>query len=216
MDQEQIDLWNGEAARFDDDPDHGLRDPVVRARWRTLLTELLPPPPARVADLGCGTATLTVLLADEGYAVDGVDFSPEMVRQATVKADCRPEVAVIRGDASDPPLEPSAYDVVLCRHVLWTLPDPEAALARWAKLLRSGGRLVLIEGSWSTGAGLTAAATVALVEATGLTAYVIPLEEPAYWGREIDDERYVVVAGVRADSAATSDLPKQRHRGESR
>ena len=216
MDQEQIDLWNGEAARFDDDPDHGLRDPVVRARWRTLLTELLPPPPARVADLGCGTATLTVLLADEGYAVDGVDFSPEMVRQATVKADGRPEVAVIRGDASDPPLEPSAYDVVLCRHVLWTLPDPEAALARWAKLLRSGGRLVLIEGSWSTGAGLTAAATVALVEATGLTASVIPLEEPAYWGREIDDERYVVVAGVRPGSAATSDLPKQRHRGESR
>jgi SAM-dependent methyltransferase len=194
VDREQIDLWDGEAATFDDDPDHGLRDPRVRAAWRTLLTGVLPTPPARVADLGCGTGTLTVLLADEGYAVDGLDFSPEMVRRATAKTGGRPEVTVVRGDASDPPLEQAAYDVVVCRHVLWTLPEPAAALARWVELLRSGGRLVLIEGSWSTGAGLVAAETVALVEAVGLEAQVTALDDPGYWGRETGDERYVVVA----------------------
>ncbi len=207
MDHEQVDLWDGEAATFDDDPDHGLRDPGVRAAWRSLLTGLLPTPPARVADLGCGTGSLSVLLADEGYAVDGVDFSPEMIRRATAKADGRAEVTVTRGDASDPPLERASYDVVLCRHVLWIMPHPVTALARWVALLRPGGRLVLVEGSWSTGAGLTAAETVELVEVTGLGATLTRLDNPAYWGRETGDERYVVVA---------RGLPKQRQSGELR
>ena len=116
----------------------------------------LPPIPGRVADLGCGTGTLSLLLAEEGYAVDGVDFSPEMVRRATAKAGSFPGTSFVVGDAADPPLRGGAYDVVLCRHVLWALPDPAAALARWVELLAPGGRLVLVEGSWSTGAGLTA------------------------------------------------------------
>ena len=207
MDREQVDLWDGEAATFDDDPDHGLRDPGVRAAWRGLLIGLLPTPPARVADLGCGTGSLSVLLADEGYPVDGVDFSPEMIRRATAKADGRADVTVTRGDASDPPLERAAYDVVLCRHVLWTMPNPAAALARWVALLRPGGRLVLVEGSWSTGAGLTAAETVELVEKAGLGATLTRLDDPVYWGRETTDERYVVVA---------RGLPKQRQSGELR
>jgi SAM-dependent methyltransferase len=95
-------------------------------------------------------------------------------------------------DASAPPLEPATYDVVLSRHVLWALPEPAAALSRWVDLLREGGRLVLVEGSWSTGAGLTGAETVALVEGTGRAATLRPLSEPRYWGREISDERYAV------------------------
>jgi precorrin-6B methylase 2 len=51
--------WDAEAARFDEEPDHGLRDPEVRACWRTLLLSALPPAPARVADLGAGTGSIT-------------------------------------------------------------------------------------------------------------------------------------------------------------
>ena len=75
-------MWDAEAPGFDDEPDHGLRDPLVRDAWRSLMRSVLPPIPARVADLGCGTGTLSLLLAEDGYAVDGVDFSPEMVRRA--------------------------------------------------------------------------------------------------------------------------------------
>jgi SAM-dependent methyltransferase len=82
MTQEQ---WDIEAASFDDEPDHGLADPRTRAAWRDLLLGALPPVPARVADLGCGAGTLTRLLTDEGYAVDGVDLSPEMIRRARAK-----------------------------------------------------------------------------------------------------------------------------------
>jgi SAM-dependent methyltransferase len=184
--------WDAEAGTFDDEPDHGLADPQCRAAWRDLLLGALPPVPAQVADLGCGTGSLSLLLAEEGYAVTGVDFSPAMVERARAKAGDVLELHV--GDAADPQLPPSAYDVVLCRHVLWALPDPAAALERWTGLLAPGGRLVLVEGRWHTGGGLTADQTVALLAAAGRTAELRPMPEPVFWGGEIDDERYLVVS----------------------
>ena len=85
-------------------------------------------------------------------------------------------------------------DVVLARHVLWALPDPSAALARWVRLLRPGGRLVLVEGRWWTGGGLTAAETRRLLgpHATRVTTW--PLTDPVYWGGPVDDERYLCEA----------------------
>ncbi len=185
--------WDAEAGAFDEEPDHGLHDPVVRDAWQSLLRSLVPPIPSRIADLGCGTGTLSLLLAEDAHQVDGIDFSPEMIRRAAAKAGTFPGTSFRVGDASAPELPPAAYDVVLCRHVLWALPSPAEALSRWVELLAPDGRLVLVEGSWSTGAGLTADQTVELVEGAGLSASVQPLTETVYWGRRIDDERYVVV-----------------------
>jgi len=192
--EDDVRMWDGEAAAYDEPADHGLLDPAVREAWRDLLLGVLPAAPARVADLGCGTATLSLLLADEGYRVDGVDFSPAMVRLARAKIAGRADVTVTEGDAAAPPLAAGSYDVVLCRHVLWALPDQAAVLLRWAELLAPGGRLVLVEGNWVTGAGLSADATLALLEAAGRPGVVRHLTEPAFWGHEITDERYLVVA----------------------
>jgi SAM-dependent methyltransferase len=186
-------LWDAEAETFDDEPDHGLRDPVVRDAWRSLLRSVVPPAPSRVADLGCGTGSLALLLAEEGHQVDGVDFAPEMVRRAVAKAGSYPGVTFAVGDAASPDLPRAAYDVLLCRHVLWALPSPADVLARWVDLLVPGGRVVLVEGVWSTGTGLAAEAAVALVEGAGLTPSLRPLPDPAYWGKPIDDERYLVL-----------------------
>ena len=95
----------------------------------------MPPIPSRIADLGCGTGTLSLLLVEEGHRVDGVDFSPEMLRRAEAKVGSFPGTRFLLGDAADPPLSPGEYDVVLVRHVLWALPDPAAALLRWIELL---------------------------------------------------------------------------------
>jgi len=197
MTSSERDFWDAEAATFDDEPDHGLRDPQVHDAWRNLLVGLTPPAPARIADLGCGTGTLALLLAEEGHRVDGIDLSPEMVRRASAKAGTFPGVGFVVGDAGEPPFATGAYEVVLCRHVLWALPDPEAAVARWMDLLTPTGRIRLIEGQWSTGTGLTAERTTALVEEAGLTASVRLLPDTVYWGKRIDDERYVVVGRRR-------------------
>ena len=188
-------LWDREAPTFDEEPDHGLGDEVTRDAWRTLLLGVLPPAPARVADLGCGTGTLAVLLAEDGYAVDGLDVSPEMISRARAKAEVADvDVDARVGDANAPDLERAAYDVVLSRHVLWAMDDPAAALRRWLGLLAPGGALVLVEGSWSTGAGITAEEAVALVRGTGREAELRRLPEAVYWGKEISDDRYLLLS----------------------
>ena len=81
------DDWDTSASHYDEEPDHGLLDPLVRAAWRGLLVAALPPAPAVVADLGCGTGSLSVLLAEEGYVVCGLDSSPAMLELAAAKAE---------------------------------------------------------------------------------------------------------------------------------
>ncbi|GAB3392047.1 class I SAM-dependent methyltransferase [Humibacter soli] len=183
-------LWDDAAETFDDAADHGLADPRTRAAWRDLLLEALPGAPARVADIGCGTGTLTRLLTDAGYLVDGLDFSPEMVRRARQKV---PEARFVIGDAAAPGLDRAGYDVVLCRHVLWAMPDPALAVRRWVELLKPQGVMVLIEGRWGS-AGLTAREAQRIVLGSRREASVRSMSEPIYWGKVIDDERYMIAS----------------------
>src|SRR3954469_22004877 len=187
--------WDDQAATFDDEPDHGLRDQSVRAAWTDMLLARLPRAPADVTDVGCSTGTRAVLLAQAGFRVRGVDLSRNMVATAVAKArGAGVTAAFARGDAASPPYAPASTDVVFARHVLWALPDPAGALERWVALLRPGGRLVLVEGRWSTGAGLPAHECRALVLRKRREALVERLDDPALWGRPVDDERYVLLS----------------------
>jgi SAM-dependent methyltransferase len=190
--------WDTQAADFDDAPDHGLLDPAVRAAWVQLLAPRLPGAPARVADLGCGTGTLSVLLAERGHLVRGVDVAPEMVRRAQAKAlAAGVDVSFMVGDAAVPAWPPATCDLVISRHVLWAMDEPGAALNRWLALLVPDGQLLLIEGLWHNGAGLAAADTLALVCERADAVTLTRLPDPALWGGPIRDERYLVEARRR-------------------
>lgn len=84
------------------------------------------------------------------------------------------------------------------------MPDPQAALENWALLLRAGGQLLLIEGKWSTGAGLTANQTFSLLRQLGGDTELHKLDDPALWGRHITDERYLTITRS-ANGASGSD-----------
>lgn len=188
--------WDAEAAAFDDEPDHGLRDPIVRAAWADRLQGWLPECRCDLLDLGCGTGSLSLLAAERGHRVTGVDLSPAMVDLARAKLSGH-DAVFLRGDAARPPVGEQRFDVVLARHVLWTLPDPHSVLRRWAGLLRPGGRLVLIEGVWGTvtPVGIAADLLTALLTPLARDVRVEPLTDDArLWGRVVEDERYAVVA----------------------
>lgn len=205
--------WDAAASDFDAEPDHGLRDAEVRQAWAELLRAYLPPPPASVLDLGCGTGSLSVLLAELGYAVTGLDFSPAMIALAEAKAETRAEtkaggarrqVAAGRRptfhvmNAAEPAFAAESFDVLLCRHLLWALPAPTQVLTRWAALLKPGGRLLLIEGRWHTGSGLPAAEITVMLPAALLLVGGQDLRvNPVYWGKPVGDERYILVAAKR-------------------
>ncbi|MBB4938298.1 ubiquinone/menaquinone biosynthesis C-methylase UbiE [Streptosporangium album] len=204
--------WDAAAPSFDEEADHGLRDPLVRAAWAERLRSWMPHSPADVLDLGCGTGSLSLLLAEQGHRPVGVDLSSLMVEQARRKlAAAGFDCTMMTGDASDPPAEAGhSFDVILVRHLLWTLPDPEGALRRWIGLLRPGGRLVLVEGRWQVPeSGQTyAAGSASLPWLGGVSAERLllalrplaaelrtePLTDPDLWGRPIHDERYAVIA----------------------
>jgi SAM-dependent methyltransferase len=191
------DDWDAEAARFDDEPDHGLADPAHRAAWRDLLLAALPPVPARIADLGCGTGTLSELLVEQGFEVTGLDFSPVMLDRARAKV---PQARFVLGDAARAAGIGGDYDAIVCRHVLWALPDPATVLSRWADLLLPRGRLLLIEGRWHTGGGIRGTEALGLLADRFTDVTLRRLSEPVYWGGETGDERYLAV-GVRSAAA---------------
>jgi SAM-dependent methyltransferase len=189
--------WDEQASSFDEAPDHGLRDEEIRSAWASLLAPLMPPVPARIADLGCGTGSLAILLAQAGHIVSGIDVAEGMVTRARAKAaDAGIDADFEIGDAMSPPWPPATFDVVLARHVVWALPEPALSLGRWFELLKPDGSLVLVEGRWWTGAGLTAEELLAVVHAHGRSASITPLLDTRLWGGPITDERYLLVSSA--------------------
>lgn len=120
-----------------------------RAAWRCELVELLSPARAEVLDLGSGTGFLSLLLAELGYRVRGVDLADNMLSLARRKAAAeRLDIHFENGDAQDPPGEPGSVDVVASRFLFWTLENPAALLAAAMRLLRPGGTLLIFDGIW--------------------------------------------------------------------
>lgn len=189
--------WNLRSDSYDGDGSHAIQSEAKRPVWRDTLRRLLPPPPADVVDVGTGTGFLALLLAELGYRVTGVDLSEGMLAKARQKAAGLSAAAVTPtfkvGDAVDPPLPPASADVVISRHVLWTLRDPVRAIENWARLVRPGGRIVAIDGLWRLS---THQPTIAVPQ-PGADATAGTVKAPAPW-RAAWNEHY---------GAARPDLP---------
>ena len=191
--------WDDAAAAFDEEPDHGLRPPKVRAAWTRLLKTWLPAKKAAVLDVGCGTGSLSLVMARLGHTLTAVDFSAAMIARARAKARAaRLSIDFQEMDAVALDFPPASFDVLVCRHLLWALPEPFQVLERWAAVLKPGGRMILIEGYWSTGSGLHAAQLVLSLPAATATISVEDLSDhPDLWGKQVTDERYALIADLR-------------------
>jgi SAM-dependent methyltransferase len=141
--------WDEDASTYDRSLGHGIEHPAAAAAWTAALARHLPAPPAAVLDVGAGTGAMSLLAARLGHRVTALDISPGMLAHAERKASQRGlALTTVVGHAEDPP--PGPFDAVMERHLLWTLPDPVGALARWRNTAAPGGRLVLYEGRWGT------------------------------------------------------------------
>lgn len=108
---------------------------------------------ATVVSVGCGPGFEPAELADELGAegrVLGVDASPAMLSLAAKTCADRPTVDLGRGDATSLPLADDAADALTAVQVLEYLLEPEAALAEFARVLRPGGRAVVLDTDWRT------------------------------------------------------------------
>jgi SAM-dependent methyltransferase len=140
--------WGKRAAHFDTDFGHSIRTPAERAAWdRVFGLALSGRQVLQALDIGCGTGFLSLELAARGHRVTGIDFAPEMLALAKEKAAAAGASARFEeADAENLPFAADSFDLVMTRHVLWTLPHPEAAVEEWIRVLRPGGRLAVIDG----------------------------------------------------------------------
>jgi ubiquinone/menaquinone biosynthesis C-methylase UbiE len=146
--------WDRRAAHFDEDFGHSIRTPAERAAWDRIFDLVLPRRSGLEAlDAGCGTGFLGFELAARGHRVTGVDFAPAMIAEARRKATERSiPVRFEEADAEQLPFGPATFDLVISRHVLWTLPHPPEAINEWIRVLRPGGRLVIVDSQLDAGA----------------------------------------------------------------
>lgn len=143
--------WDKSATTYDNSYGHGLKSDLEKELWLDLLARNIQlPHGAEILDVGCGTGFLSLLLAELGFKVTGLDLSEEMRHQAKAKAGHAGfDIRFMSGDAEAPPFPERSFDAVISRHVAWTLPDPQSALVNWGKLIRPGGSVIIIDGVWT-------------------------------------------------------------------
>ncbi|MCF6118092.1 MULTISPECIES: class I SAM-dependent methyltransferase [Mesorhizobium] len=151
------DYWSDRAETFDLQVGHEIFSEQERAAWHALISRHIGPGAGRASlDLACGTGVISHLMHDLGFVVTGLDWSEAMLAKARAKAQKRSaDIRFIMSDAERTLEDRASYDVIVTRHLVWTLLDPKAAFAEWLSLLKPGGRLLVIDGdfvsrNWAT------------------------------------------------------------------
>ncbi|HJH31769.1 MAG TPA: class I SAM-dependent methyltransferase [Methanosarcinaceae archaeon] len=103
----------------------------------------------KILDVGTGTGFLSLLFAEMEHSVTGIDLSKGMLEKARHNAGKLDlTVDFIHGDAENLPFEDETFDIVINRHLLWTIPNPRIAVDEWSRVVKSGGKIMLIDGKW--------------------------------------------------------------------
>ena len=144
--------WSDRAATFDLDPGHRIGSKAERAAWMELFRRHLgDAQERRLLDLASGTGEIALLCHDLGFRVTGLDWAEPMLDRARAKAKAAgATVTFLQADAERTMLPAGSQDVIVTRHLVWTLIDPVAAFAEWFRVLAPGGRLLVIDGDFVT------------------------------------------------------------------
>ena len=144
------DYWDNNSAQYDHEFGGGISCQDEKHIYNAIIKKnLRQNPGAKVLDVGCGTGVLSIILANLGYKVTGIDISNKMLDRAIDKNKrLGLDILFSNGDAEAPPFEGTHFDAIFSRHLIWTLTDPEKAVANFVRLLKPGGVLLTIDGIW--------------------------------------------------------------------
>jgi ubiquinone/menaquinone biosynthesis C-methylase UbiE len=99
----------------------------------------------RSLELAIGTGLNLPVYPDDA-AVTGIDLTPEMLERARRRAaDLGQRVELCEGDAQALPFPDGAFDTVLATYAMCSVPDLPLTISEARRVLRSGGRLILVD-----------------------------------------------------------------------
>src|SRR5215212_3673100 len=99
-------------------------------------------PRDRVLDCATGTGDLAIAFRKAGASVVGTDFVPEMIAIARTKA---PDVEFDVADVTRLPFDDASFDVASISFGIRNVEDPRRGIAELARVVRSGGRVIVLE-----------------------------------------------------------------------
>lgn len=112
-----------------------------------LLAALGEAPLGTLLDIGTGTGRMAELFAPHAARIVALDKSLEMLRVARAKLQHLPasQIELVQGDFVDLPFAAAGFDTVILHQVLHFATDPARVLAEAARVLRSGGRIAIVD-----------------------------------------------------------------------
>jgi ArsR family transcriptional regulator len=136
--------FNAHAAEWDAMRSLHAAESEVEAAIRGLLADA---PVGRLVDIGTGTGRMIELLGDAAESAIGIDRSPEMLRLAREKLSSTglENIELRQGDMFALPLLSGSADTVIIHQVLHYAQAPQGVIAEAVRLLRPGGRLLVVD-----------------------------------------------------------------------
>jgi SAM-dependent methyltransferase len=143
--------WRISAAGYSKIIQQEFNDGLDKFWVKTILNKAPHHSSLRILDVGTGPGFFAILLSQAGHRVSGIDASAEMIecaRENCAKAGVIPELLVM--DSHKLNFANETFDLIVSRNVVWTLTDPVKAYREWHRVLKSGGRLIVFDGNWSS------------------------------------------------------------------
>ena len=153
--QENKAYWDNRAAGYSQVNQTEL-DTEQHQIWRNELVcqigKIFPqklPEETNILEVGTGPGFFAIILAEAGYRITAVDYTPAMLNQAQANAGkLAGKIAFLEMDAEALQFEDHCFDVVVSRNLTWNLPNPEQAYKEWIRVLAPGGLLLNFDANW--------------------------------------------------------------------
>jgi arsenite methyltransferase len=127
--------------------------PDVVAQRREVVLALAPQPGEQVLDIGSGPGLLAIEMGEAvgpSGRVEGIDASAAMVALATERADGKPWIRFRQADAATLPFPDASLDAATATQVYLYVPDLACALAELHRVLKPGGRALILDTDWQS------------------------------------------------------------------
>lgn len=145
------DYWTNRAEGYSDWNKEELAG-MQRQIWRDIVCSHMPDKKKediKILDVGTGPGFFPIILAEAGYRVHAVDYTPEMLERAKENAgDLNSSITFARMDAKALDFEDDTFDVVLSRNLTWNLEYPGIAYREWQRVLKKGGSMLNFDANW--------------------------------------------------------------------